>query len=290
MKALDLVRLKELMNITTGKSEIRIGLIDGPVATKHPDLIEANIRRITGKTSVSCINNSSFACMHGTFLAGILSAKRESMAPAICPKCTLLVRPIFSEIVPLQGPVPVATPAELAKAIIECIEAGARVINLSLAVTHPSSREEQILQEALDYAAIRGTIVVAASGNQGTIGSTVITRHTGVIPVVACNIHGLPVNQSNLGITIGRKGLCAPGEDITSLSSQGQSIRYGGTSVATPFVTGTIALLWSKFPHASATEIRLALKNSFNSNRRSIIPRLLDAWEAYNSLAIKYHK
>ncbi|KAB2364629.1 S8 family serine peptidase [Bacillus thuringiensis] len=278
------------MNITTGKSEILIGLIDGPVATKHPDLIEANIRRISEKTSVSCINTSSFACMHGTFLAGILSAKRESMAPAICPGCTLLVRPIFSEIVPLQGPVPVATPTELAKAIIECIEAGARVINLSLAVTHPSSREEQILQEALDYAVNRGTIVVAASGNQGTIGSSVITRHSGVIPVVACNSNGTPINESNLGITIGRQGLCAPGEDITSVSSQGQSLRYGGTSVATPFVTGTIALLWSKFPHASATEIRLAVKSSFNSNRRSIIPRLLDAWEAYNSLAIKYHK
>jgi hypothetical protein len=35
--------------------------------------------------------------LHGTFIVGILCAKRSSDAPAFCPSCILLVRPIFAE-------------------------------------------------------------------------------------------------------------------------------------------------------------------------------------------------
>ena len=77
--------------------------------------------------------------------------------------------------------------AGLAAAIIECIDAGARVINLSLALAQPSTNGEQSLEEALNQAVKRGVIVVAAAGNQGTLGSSAITRHPWVIPVVACD-------------------------------------------------------------------------------------------------------
>lgn len=289
MKALELVKLNELMNITSGRPEIIISMIDGPVTINHPDLLGANIRGISETNSASCTQSSSFACMHGTSVAGVLCAKRGSMAPAICPNCTLLVRPVFAETVSLQGQMPVATPSELANAIIECIEAGSRVINLSLALSHPSFQEERMLNEALNFALKRGVIIVAAAGNQGTVGSSVITRHPWIISVAACNIHGNPISQSNLGSSIGRQGLRAPGEDIISLSSQEPFRRYGGTSVATPFVTGTIALLWSKFPHASAAEVKLAVTKSRNVKRRSIVPPLLDAMDAYSFLAMTYH-
>jgi subtilisin family serine protease len=52
---------------------------------------------------------------------------------------------------------------------------GARVLNLSIAFAQPSSRGERELEEALDYAAQLGVIVVAASGNQGTLVSSAIT-------------------------------------------------------------------------------------------------------------------
>ena len=143
---------------------------------------------------------------------------------------------------------PSATPQELAAAIIECIDAGARVINLSLALAQPSTKGEQSLEEALNQAVRRGVIVVAAAGNQGTLGSSAITRHPWVIPVVACDVRGRPMNESNLGSSIGRRGLSAPGDGITSLGAEGQPLTLGGTSVAVPFVTGAIALLWSEFP------------------------------------------
>ena len=154
---------------------------------------------------------------------------------------------------------PAATPGELAGAILDCIHAGARVINLSVALAQPSTRGEAMLDEALNHALVRGVLIVAAAGNQGTLGSSAITRHPWVIPVVACDMRGRPLNESNLGGSIGRRGLSAPGDGITSLGSDGKLLSLSGTSVAVPFVTGTIALLWSQFPSLSATQIKLAL-------------------------------
>ena len=172
---------------------------------------------------------------------------------------------------------PSATPQELAAAIIECIDAGARVINLSLALAQPSTKGEQALEEALNQAVRRGVIVVAAAGNQGTLGSSAITRHPWVIPVVACDLQGRPMNESNLGSSIGRRGLSAPGDGITSLGAEGQPLTLGGTSVAVPFVTGAIALLWSEFPAATAAQIKLAVTQAAAPRRASVVPPLLDA-------------
>ena len=278
---LDLVGLSALMELTSGRPEIVVGLIDGPIIMTHSDLTVENIREVPGKLQGACIQASSFACMHGTFVAGILLARRNSTAPAICPDCTLLVRPIFSEIPQQNGGMPSAPPEDLAGAIIECIEGGARVMNLSVALAQPSSRGERKLEEALDYAAQRGVIVVAASGNQGTIGSSAITRHPWVIPVVACDLQGKPISQSNLGSSIGRHGLCAPGDNITSLGAEGKPLTLGGTSAAAPFVTGTIALLWSQYPSATAAEIKIAVTQAYPQRRNMVVPPLLNAWAAY---------
>jgi subtilisin family serine protease len=284
MEPLDLVKLTALMERTSGSPEVKIGLIDGPVVIKHLDLASGHLREIPGNNSATCTQANSTACLHGTFIAGILSATRNSPAPAICPSCTLLIRPIFAETTAGREHMPSATPQELAAAIIECIDAGARVINLSLALAQPSTKGEQALEEALNQAVRRGVIVVAAAGNQGTLGSSAIIRHPWVIPVVACNLAGIPTNESNLGGSIGRRGLCAPGDGITSLGPEGQSLTLGGTSVAVPFVTGTIALLWSEFPAASAAQIKLAITQASPPRRASVVPPLLDAAAAYQIL------
>src|SRR2546427_11057289 len=206
MNPLDVVALTPLMEYTSGRREIVIGLLDGPVAMTHPDLVEANLHEIPGRRGSTSAQASSAACLHGTFVAGILCAQRGSSAPAICPNCTLLVRPIFVETASTSGQIPSATPEALAAAIIETIEAGARVLNLSVALAQPSTRSERALEEALDYAVSRGVIPVAAAGNQGMLGSTAITRHPWVLPVVACDRQGRPMRASNLGSSLGRRG------------------------------------------------------------------------------------
>jgi hypothetical protein len=91
---------------TKGKAEIAVASVDGPIALNHPDLVGASIRELPGSPKASCSIAESVACTHGTFVAGILSARRGSVAPAICPGCTLFLRPIFAETANGNGQMP----------------------------------------------------------------------------------------------------------------------------------------------------------------------------------------
>lgn len=281
---LDLVKLNALMDRSEGLPRIAVGLIDGPVWMLHPDLAVENIRPVSDTAASACSVATSTACSHGTYVAGILAARRSSMAPALCPGCTLLVRPVFSEAATVDGTVPSATPGQLAAAIVDTVNAGARVLNLSLGLVPLSPEGEDKLIEALDYAARRSVIVVAAAGNQGTLGSSPISRHGWVIPVAACDFQGRPVSESNLGSSIGRRGLSAPGDKITSLGTAGKPRTLGGTSAAAPFVTGALALLWSQFPDASGSEVKLAVIGNRRPGRSALVPPLLNAWIAFQTL------
>jgi subtilisin family serine protease len=283
MNSLDLVRMRPLMLRGQGIPAVTVALIDGPIILNHPDLAGASIREIPGKLRGACIRSDTMACTHGTFVAGILFAQRGSSAPAICPGCTLLLRPIFGE-EGATGHTPSTTPGELAEAIVDSVDAGAKVINLSSAMARPSLKAESRLEEVLNYAAQRNVIIVAAAGNEGTVGSSALTRHPWVIPVAACNAEGQPLRDSNIGGSIGRKGLRAPGQNITSLGTNREPLILGGTSAAAPFVTGAIALLWSEFPNASASEVRLATTLAGQLPRKAIVPPLLDAEAAYRMM------
>jgi subtilisin family serine protease len=284
MRPLDLVTLPPLMQLTNGKPEIKIGLIDGLVATHHPELAKANIREIIANSPVARVQATSAACQHGTLVAGVLCGQRNSVTPAICPGCTVLVRPVFTETGSRADSLPSTTPQNLSVAILDCLAAGAQILNLSVALDSPSSRGESQLEAALNQAAKQGAIVVAAAGNQGTIGSSAITRHPWVIPVVACDLQGRPTAFSNLAASVGRRGLTAPGQGITSLSWQGTA-NFSGTSAATPFVTGAIALLWSRFPQAAAAVVKSAITQTGISRRTTVVPPRLDAWRAYQWMA-----
>ena len=282
---LDLVSLGQLMERTRGRREIFIGLIDGPVSMSHPELATESIREIPGRLAGTCARANSAACRHGTLVAGILAARRGSVAPAVCPDCTLLLRPIFSEGATGDSQMPSATPEELAAALVDTIAAGARVVNLSSALAQASSKGEPQLEEVVDHAGRQGVIVVAAAGNQGTVGSSAITRHPCVIPVIACDLSGRPTAESNLSHSVGRHGLAAPGEHIKSLGTRDRPESFGGTSAAAPFVTAAVALLWSVFPTATAATIRAAITQAGIVRRKRILPPLLDAWCAYRSIA-----
>jgi subtilisin family serine protease len=272
------------MERTSGSAEVKIGLIDGPVVIQHPDLAPDRLREVPGNNGGACAQATSAACLHGTFVAGILSARRGTVAPAICPDCTVLVRPIFAETTTANGEMPSAAPEELAQAILACLDAGARVLNVSAALLQTSIKSERALEDALNRAARREAIVIVAAGNQGTLGSTAITGHPWVIPVVAYDLQGRPMDHSNLGSSIGRRGLGASGDRVTSLGAHGEPLTLGGTSAAAPFVTGAIALLWSEFPAATATEVKFAATRASMPRRTTVVPPLLDAWAAYQAM------
>ena len=132
MAPLELVKLTELMERSRGRPEIKIGLVDGPVAMNHPGLTTESIRgRIPGGFAWPlCPSGHGTACgSMGRLLQGSYPAGEGSMAPAICPDCTLLVRPIFPEATAEGAPLPDATPHhDLAAAIVDCVEADANVV------------------------------------------------------------------------------------------------------------------------------------------------------------------
>jgi subtilisin family serine protease len=92
------------------------------------------------------------------------------------------------------------------------------------------------------------------------------------------------MNLSNFGSSIGRRGLGAPGEAITSLGVT-DPLTLGGTSAATPFVTGAVALIWSEFPGATAAAVRSAVTEAAASRRTTIVPPLLNAWASYQAMS-----
>lgn len=271
--AFALVGLDEVMALSAGSIAVKVGLLDGPVWTSSPGLEHAHIEVLDGRRDRS----DSASSRHGTLIAGILVASADATPPGICPGCTLLVRSIF----PPSGSGPAVAEAEdVAVGLTEAMRAGARVIGLSAATGMPTTQRHTYLRHALDTVSRAGVIVVAAVGNQATVGSSELTRHEGVIPVVAYDVQGSPMSLSNLGHSAGLRGLGAPGELLARYA--GQDVTVAGTSFAAAVVTGAVALLMSLFPHASACSIRSALRPG---RARSVAPPIMDVRDAYRRLA-----
>src|SRR5215212_6908515 len=94
---LDQVKLHSIMKLSRGHHKIVVGVIDGPVNLSHPAFQDSHIRTVRNSQDGLCRVASSTACMHGTFITGVLAAKRGTEAPGICPNCQILLYPIFKE-------------------------------------------------------------------------------------------------------------------------------------------------------------------------------------------------
>lgn len=252
-----------------GSPDLVVAVLDGPVAVDHPGLAGATVRDLAGG-GVSCSVLGDVACGHGTAVVGMLVAGRDTPARGVCPGVPVVVRPIFGD----RGSA-VAKAQVLADAVVECVDAGARILNVSAAFTGVVPAREDALGQALGYAARHGVVVVAAAGNDGRVGGSPLLSHPWVIPVTATDRHGNPLTTTNLGGSIGRNGLAAPGSGITALRAAGGYGRFGGTSAAAPLVTGALALAWSAAPTASAEQVRAAAIGT--GRRRGVLPPLLDA-------------
>ena len=279
MDHFELVKARKLYLNSKGNPSIKIGIIDGPVFIDHPLLEKSNIT-IDENISVYCNSASSMACIHGTFIIGMLKASRKSLATAICPNCSIFIRPIFSD---ANGTMPVATPEDLAYAIYDCIEQNVNIINLSIDIKEENRSYNKNLSDAIQYAIKRNIILVTSSGNDSEIKSTILTSNPWIITVVPCNNLGFPLEMSNLSHNIGRYGVMAPGENITSLSPDGKYLSLSGSSVAVPFVAGFIALLLSLYPDTPSNILRFALTN-LGYKKKSVIPQLINIEKTINNL------
>ncbi len=125
-----------------------------------------------------------------------------------------------------------------------------------------------LLQDAIVRGANEGILFVAAAGNANnnndstpfypanltTLGGA---SYEAIISVASITNTGSKSSFSSFGATTVDLG--APGSDINSTLPIGTYGSYSGTSMATPHVTGTAALYASKYPGATAEDIRTAI-------------------------------
>ena len=142
---------------------------------------------------------------------------------------------------------------------------GMEVINLSLGIDketldqYPNDR--QALQDAVDYAYLtKGVVVVAAAGNEGAGEDSVIypARFDSVIAVAATDGNDSSASFSSTGPAV---EIAAPGVDIYSTWNDGYYNTISGTSMASPHVAGTVALVISSGV-TDASQVRNILQNT----------------------------
>ena len=118
------------------------------------------------------------------------------------------------------------------------------------------------LANAIAAAGRAGILFVAAAGNESSNNDRTATypanqADDAVIAVAATNRSNRLAAFSNYGSTT--VDLAAPGVGILSTVPGGGYASFSGTSMATPYVTGTVALMAAANPRATAAEIRSAL-------------------------------
>jgi len=246
---------------------LSVAVIDGPYDAST--LSEILARSPINLGNSSCEVDTNVACNHGTFIMGILGARSDAMIPGLCPGCQLLHVRLF-----LDEFVPSASVGELAKAISVAVEAGARLVNVSLAILGDGAQNDHRLATALDYAEASGAVLFVAAGNQGRLAEGQLLAHPVAIPVVAVDAAHRLLPACNFGPTISRRGVAALGQHVVGYAPGGGTTVMSGTSVATAVATGTLAELWAARPNVDGNQIRAAVAQLTRGNE--LVPPALD--------------
>lgn len=262
--------------VTQGASGIIIAVIDEGVFAAHPDL---SGKVLPGYNSLNGTNDTTPKTNdhHGTAVAGVAAANSNNGAgiAGVCWFCRIL--PVKVAERDSQGNW-TATVTSLASGIDWAWQNGADVLNNSWTMTNYSdSVLDAIVRARFSGRADKGSTVLFASGNDNA--STVAfpaSLNSYVIAVGASNwcdqrktTANTPCNNndttwgSNYGSAL---DLVAPGEAIftTCNGNQCTSGAYtylGGTSLATPFVSGVVGLLYSLNPNLTPDKVQAALQN-----------------------------
>jgi hypothetical protein len=235
-----------------GADAVPVAVVDGPYDGATLSKVLANDPINLGEGA--CGPDPGIGCDHGTFVMGVLGARRDAAVPGLCSDCRLLHVPLF-----VDDDAPEASVSELARAITTAVAAGAKVINLSLAVTGDDGRYDAQLAAALDRAAASGAILVVAAGNQARLATGQLLSHPVTVPVVALDSAGQPLADCNFGPSISRSGIATAGYDVRGYAPGGRTTVMSGTSAAAAVASGTLAQLWSERPNATNTDILAAI-------------------------------
>jgi len=209
-----------------------VAIIDTGIDYNHPDLKDNIIggKDFTGKGDYMDGHG------HGTHVAGTIAATNTgSGIVGVAPKAKILALKALSD----DG---TGDMNWTISAIRYAVKQKVHVINMSLGGQHSYS-----LRKAVQEAVAAGITVVAAAGNEGdgdeaTEELSYPGAYPEVIEVGAVDFSGMLAEFSNTNSEV---DILAPGVNIFSTYPNGKYARMDGTSMATPHMTGAVALLKS---------------------------------------------
>lgn len=265
---LNRMELSTAWDLTTGRPEIVLAVLDTGVDMNHDDLRGAiwvnpgeapgNGADDDGNGFIDDVNGWDFAGNdnvpdddygHGTHVAGIAAARVNNGVgiAGVAGGVTIMPVDVFG-----GG---IGTYEDLIRAIIYAADNGAHVVNMSLGASSYSRGEEM----AVDYAVARGVVVVAAAGNTGRESYHYPAAHPNAIAVAATTADDRLASFSTRGDFV---DVAAPGYRIYSTLRNNNYGYLSGTSMATPHVAGLAALILSRNPELTPTEVRQLIEST----------------------------
>lgn len=316
------INIIDAWNITKGKEEIVVAVIDDGINIEHPDLkeniwinkgeIEGNEIDDDGNGYVDDINGWDFAndCntiydekdgdYHGTHVAGIIAASANDIGViGVAPNIKIMPLKFING--------KTGTTTDAVKAIEYAKENGADIVNCSWG--EELGEDDMSLKNAIEDS---GLLFICAAGNKGMDNDVnpvypASLDCENIISVAAMDNKGKLASFSNYGsitVDIGAPGsniLSTIPEDIpeevkdkyvTVVDAVYEDNLYGyisGTSMATPHVTGIAALLKSKNHDLTPLSIKNAIIESIKSidnlKDRTVSGGMADAYEALKRTA-----
>jgi subtilisin len=238
----------------------KVVVLDTGYNYNHPDLESSYLG---GKDFVNNDNDPLDDDGHGTIVAGLITADGiHSAARGAAPDTGIIVGKVlnsegtgfFSDVVAaiywaVDGPDGIAGNSDDFKA---------DAINLSMGTSAPylykgyCNAQMPDMKKAIKYAVDRGVVVVVAAGNHGTAGVSIPGCISYSLTVGAVDSNDKVASFSGRGKSV---DISAPG---TSLISTWQSTyaSSSGTSLATPIVSATVALIKHDSPTLSALRVQ----------------------------------
>jgi subtilisin family serine protease len=268
----------EAWDVTAGSRSVVVGVIDTGIDYNHPDLA-ANIWRNPGEIAGDGIDNDRNGYVddvrgwdfanndadpfddegHGTHVAGTIGAVGNNGVGIVGVSWNVSLMAL--KFLGADG----SGSTSGAIAAINYATRMRQSFGVNVVATNNSwggGGFSSALRDAIAAGGSAGVLCVAAAGNESANNDATPSypaNYAGdaVISVAATDSSNRLATFSNYGVTT--VDVAAPGVGIYSTVPGNRYASYSGTSMATPHVTGTVALLAAANPQATAAQLRTAI-------------------------------